>query len=193
MASARGGVAKRKRALPPFKHVLAEPRRAVWEEIDAERAAEVVGAVKAALGPIRRTCRDVLCGLGQVTRAMERGEVAVAVVVKRTAPAGIVSHVPLLAHARAVPLCVLPGTTAELGAALGLQTCVAVAVRAGSADSDAANAAETLLRYAELPTVPWLPAPGSLPVYEPANIAVDPNSAKRLKRAAREGAGAAPT
>lgn len=183
-----GGGATSSKKQSGFKHALARPHAVEWPAVSEEACEEALRDIAALLPPaLRLGQRDTCAGLAQVTRAMERGDAAVAVVARRVKPSSLVEHLPVLAHAAGVPLVVLPCGSEALGRAVGRATCVAVAVGRGH------DAAEALLARAALPVAPWLPLPGRRDAeadrggtFAPPRVPLDPHSRSKRKAAQAE-------
>lgn len=62
----------------------------------------------------------VVFGLGAVTRRLRRGELQAVIMAGEMHPALLVAHIPVLAARRAVPLCILDCSSAQLGQPFGL-------------------------------------------------------------------------
>eukprot|EP00177_Eucheuma_denticulatum_P004535 GFKZ01008243.1.p1 GENE.GFKZ01008243.1~~GFKZ01008243.1.p1 ORF type:complete len:219 (-),score=24.35 GFKZ01008243.1:343-999(-) len=78
--------------------------------------------------PKNRKPHRLLCGLNEVTRALERHEVHLAVVARDVVPAMLVAHVPVLCFMTGAQLVVLPGDGSEVGAVFGVRRVLAFAI-----------------------------------------------------------------
>lgn len=71
----------------------------------------------------------LLCGINEVTRALERGKVQLAVVCRDVTPALLVAHIPVLCFTTGTPVIVMPGDGTDLGYAFGTRRLLAFAIR----------------------------------------------------------------
>lgn len=107
----------------------------------------------------------VLCGLNEVTRALERGKVELAVVCRDVVPSVLIAHLPVLCYVHGAALVVLPGGGTDIGAVLGTRRLLAFAVLKQDAVTEGAEECASAVKLLEflkpLATeldYPWLAA-----------------------------------
>lgn len=69
--------------------------------------------------PSSKKPKRVLCGINEVTRALERREVALIIVCRDVNPALLVAHLPVLCFSANAKLVVMPGDGTDLGTVIG--------------------------------------------------------------------------
>lgn len=105
----------------------------------------------------------MLCGINEVTRALEKNKVEVVVVSRDVTPAFLVTHVPVLCFLTSARLVVLPGDGTELGHFLGTKRLLAFGLLRKTAvhskDTELVDLLiERLAPYSTPLDYPWLAA-----------------------------------
>lgn len=100
----------------------------------------------------------VRLGVNEVTKALEKGELALVICCRHVRPFILIQHLPVLAALHKTPVCSLDSQSAsfQLGRLFGLRTMMAVGF---TKDHPAAlkGLVDFCTHKAEVPIVPWLP------------------------------------
>lgn len=115
--------------------------------------------------PPHKSCKKparLLVGINEVTRALERGGVALVLLARDVTPALLVQHVPVLCFLAGAQLVVMPGDGTDMGVVLGTRRVLAVGVAERREDGDSGGVAEMILQglkpLATRLEYPWLAA-----------------------------------
>lgn len=105
----------------------------------------------------------MLCGINEVTRALEKNRVEVVIVSRDVTPAFLVTHIPILCFLTSAKLVVLPGDGTELGHLLGTKRLLAFGLLRKTSDHSKDTELADLLIERLVPhstplEYPWLAA-----------------------------------
>lgn len=111
----------------------------------------------------------LLCGINEVTKALENDHVDIVVVSRDVVPSILVSHLPVLCYLKSAKLVVMPGNGAEMGEILGTRRLLTFAIKRDARDAPEEHSlmkrlAEKLAPFATKLDYPWLAAAKGGPV-----------------------------
>lgn len=98
----------------PFIHRQSRPSKKELEKKGTNTKDKEITPKQSSKKPKR-----ILCGINEVTRALERREVALVIVCRDVNPALLVAHLPVLCFSTNTKLVVMPGDGTDLGAVIG--------------------------------------------------------------------------
>ncbi|XP_052012464.1 ribonuclease P protein subunit p38 [Apodemus sylvaticus] len=99
--------------------------------------------------------KQLVIGVNEVTRALERNELLLVLVCKSVKPAVITSHLIQLSLSRAVPACQVPQLSQRIAPVIGLKCVLALGFRKNTMDF--ANEVGAIIPRVPSLNVPWLP------------------------------------
>ncbi|KAI0566557.1 Ribosomal protein L7A/L8 [Gracilaria domingensis] len=105
----------------------------------------------------------ILCGINEVTRALEKKKVELVIVSRDVTPSFLITHIPVLCFLNSATLVVLSGDGTELGHILGtrrlLALCILKEISGNSEKSQSVDfLVEKLKPYSVVLDYPWLAA-----------------------------------
>ncbi|CAN8077140.1 unnamed protein product [Agarophyton chilense] len=112
---------------------------------------------------IRKKPKRVICGLNEVTRALEKKTMELVIVSRDVTPSFLITHIPILCYVNSANLVVLSGDGTELGHILGTRRLLALGIlKKVSVDSESTQSEDVLLGklepYRSTLEYPWLAA-----------------------------------
>lgn len=99
--------------------------------------------------------KQLLIGVNEVTRALERNELLLVLVCKSVKPAIITSHLIQLSLSRTVPACQVPQLSERIAPIIGLKCVLALGFRKNTMDF--ADEVRAIIPRVPSLNVPWLP------------------------------------
>lgn len=99
--------------------------------------------------------KQLVIGVNEVTRALERNELLLVLVCKSVKPAIITSHLIQLSLSRTVPACQVPQLSERIAPVIGLKCVLALGFRKNTRDF--ADEVEAIIPRVPSLNVPWLP------------------------------------
>lgn len=155
----------------PFAHRPARPSRRT--QCDSSTTSHGLGdssAEKAQEKTTTESCAKpsgLLVGVNEVTRALEKNDVGIAVVCRDVTPRILVAHLPALCFVKGAKMVAHPGDGSDLGAILGTKRALAFAVRRTLPDEKLSSSltilSEQLNTVACVLDFPWLAPRGKVP------------------------------
>jgi ribosomal protein L7Ae-like RNA K-turn-binding protein len=95
----------------------------------AAKRRKIEGTDDSASAQVKQIRSELVFGLNQVTRGLEKESLKLVIVSKDIQAQIVIQHLPVLAQLHHTPLCLLDLSSEELGAVFGLRTVIAVGVK----------------------------------------------------------------